>query len=291
MTPFDVLYGWEASIAIFKNWTNAMIYTILTIDLLDQQYAIHGNRSLLSGGTAMRHINILSGLICTGKSAYLRKLMGRPEFRDATTVSLDDIGILYWGRRTMTGTEKIYRNQLAREEVQRRIIVDGAQTVLLEMVMLTRKKHQEPFVRMVADTEQYLRLIETERAKIGQRQFVQDDSNVRLNVVLLYCSLERVQERIERRKREGNSNSPVLSMDGVLHAAIQFEMPEVYDSLPLDTTDECEEAECNRMQEITAFFLREEKPTQAVFDTRMNEARKCLYELKQEAKKEGIVLI
>lgn len=112
----------------------------------------------------MRNINALSGLICTGKSAYMRKLMRLPEFRDAISVSLDDVGIRHWGRRIMTSTEKVYRNQLAREEVQRRIIVNGVQTVLLEMVMLTRKNHQEPFVRMVAKTEQYLHLIEPERA-------------------------------------------------------------------------------------------------------------------------------
>lgn len=238
----------------------------------------------------MRYINVLSGLICAGKSAYLRTLMRRPEFRDAISVGLDDIGTRYWGRRAMTSTEKVYRNQLAREEVQRRIIVDGTQTVLLEMVMLTRKNHQEPFVRMVAKTEQYLRLIEPERAKMEQRDPVSDDSSIHLNVVLLYCSLERVQERIERRKREGSSNSPVMSMSGALHAAIQFEMPEAYIPLPIDTTDESEEAECNRMQEIMAFFLQGKTPSQAVIDARMAEARKCLHALKEEAEKTGIAL-
>lgn len=238
----------------------------------------------------MRRINVLSGLICTGKSAYLRKLMGRPEFHDAISVGLDDIGIRYWGRRTLTSTEKVYRNQLAREEVQRRIIVDGAKTILLEMVMLTRKNHQEPFMRIVAETKRYLHLIETERAKMEQRECLHDDSKIRLNVILLYCSLERVQARIERRKREGSGNSPVMNMEGVWHAAMQFEMPEAYIPLPIDTTDESEEAECNRMQEIMAFFLQGKTPSQAVLDARMAEARKCLHALKEEAEKTGIAL-
>lgn len=105
----------------------------------------------------MRNICVLSGLECTGKTTYLRKLMSRSEFRDAISISLDDVGVRYWRQRVMTRTEKVYRNQLAREEIERRIIVDGVKTVLLEMVMLTRKNHQNPFVRMVAETKDYLR--------------------------------------------------------------------------------------------------------------------------------------
>lgn len=238
----------------------------------------------------MRNIHVLSGLICTGKSAYLKKLMRWHEFRNATTIGLDDVGIRYWGNRAMTTTEKVYRNQLAREEIQRRIIVDNAKTVLVEMVMLTMKNHQEPFMRMIAETEHYLQRIEPERARMEQRPPLHDDGGINVNVVLFYCSLERMRERIERRKSEGSNNSPVFSMDGALHAAIQFEMPEVYDPLLINTTDENVDAELERMREMKAFFLRGEKPSRVTCDARKEEAESYLCELCREAEKAGVTL-
>lgn len=237
----------------------------------------------------MMCINVLSGLICVGKSTYLEQLTRVPEFRDAVSVSLDEVGVRHWGGRTMTKTEKVYRNQLAREEVQRRIIVDGAENVLLEMVMLTRKNHQEPLIRIVEETERYLRVIEPERAALEGKELPEGYGTINLNVVLLYCSLDRVRERILRRSLSGDSyNSPVLSMEGVFDAAVQFELPEVYEPLPINTTEEGARAEQERMQEIMAFFLRGERPAKEVIRLRMKEAEMHLGQLQEEAIKAGI---
>ena len=84
-------------------------------------------------------------------------------------MGLNEVGIRYFGKRIMTKTEKVYRNQLAREEIQRRIIVDGASQILLDMPMLTRENHQEPFVRMVEETNRYLEIIEPERAALENK--------------------------------------------------------------------------------------------------------------------------
>src|SRR3989344_7928843 len=132
----------------------------------------------------MRNINILSGLICVGKSTYLKRLLNLPEFQHAISLSLDDVGLRYWGRRVMTKTEKVYRNRLAREEIQRRIIVDGAQQILIEMVMLTRKNHQEPFALTVRETEYYLHAIEPERAAFEGKPLSKDYGMINLNVIL-----------------------------------------------------------------------------------------------------------
>lgn len=58
-------------------------------------------------------------------------------------------------------------------------------------------------------------------------------------------------------------------MEGLFDTALQFEMPESYDPFPINTTDESEEAEQQRMQELTAFFLRGEKPHPGILAKRM----------------------
>ncbi len=236
----------------------------------------------------MRSINVFSGCSCVGKSTYRDKFGNLPELQGAVSVGLNEVGIRYFGKRIMTKTEKVYRNQLAREEIQRRIIVDGASQILLDMPMLTRENHQEPFVRMVEETNRYLEIIEPERAALENKTLDPSLCTVKLNVVLLYCSLNRVRDRIERRKRDANYADSILRMEGVLRMGSQFEMPEAYEPLLINTTDESEEAEKGRMSEILTFFLRGEKPSQEIVRGRMLEAQAFLDELKAEAARAGV---
>lgn len=236
-----------------------------------------------------RNVNVISGLICVGKSRLLEQLRRHPEFQKAFTLSLDDIGIRHWGKRIMTKTEKVYRNELARNEIKTALIVNDVRTVLLEMVMLTRKNHQNPFMEMILDTERYLRLTEPERAGLEGKSLPEGPPRVNLNVILLYCDFTTVKRRIEQRRKEAEkTNSPILNMEGVLDAAIQFEMPEAYTPLPINTSDESAATEKKRMREIIRFFLEQRLPADRVVRKRLEESAQYLAELQEIARKLGM---
>ena len=237
-----------------------------------------------------RNVNVMSGAICVGKSRLVKELLKLPEFRDAATVTLDQVGIRHWGRRIMTKTEKVYRNELARNEVKEQLIVNWAEHVLVDMPMLTRANHQKPFVEMIGDAERYLRLIDPERDALEGKKITTNRPFVYLNVVLLYCDFETVKRRITVRGLEAEkSDSPAVSMEAVLDVAVQFELPKDYVPLPIDTSDESESAEELRMREIRGFLLERKFPTSSVFRERMAQARACRDELKEEARRRGMM--
>lgn len=236
------------------------------------------------------NINVISGLICVGKSTLLQRLKREPQFQDACFIELDKVGIRHWGHaRKLTKTEKIYRNQLAREEVQTQIIVQGKRTVFLEMVMLTHGYHQEPFVRMAEETRFYLRKILLEQAEmLGEPPQESANAQVKLNVVLLHCSLATVKKRLKKRNAERSSNSPVTSLEGVLDTAIQFEMPTSYVPLPIETDNESRGANEKRYREILAFFTNSTWPRNISLANRLKAAKKHLEEQQRAARAVGI---
>lgn len=232
-----------------------------------------------------KNVNVISGLICVGKSRILKLLRQQEQFHNAYYIRLDDVGIEYWGKYAhLTKHEKVFRNEVMRFIIKQQMIVQDTEQILIEMVMLTRKYHQEPFVEMIRDTQRQLRLIEPEQVAQGRKAISGLPCFVNLNVVLLYCDVETVRKRITKRAASLNTgNSPIIDMAGVYDTALQFEMPESYYPLLINTSDESPKAEQKRLQEITAFFFWGKQIDQKTAEDRLCEAREYLDQLKQLA--------
>src|SRR3989344_3980805 len=186
-----------------------------------------------------RAINVLSGITGSGKSWLLKKMLERPEFQNTVHVQMDVIGKRVWGDRWITPTERVFRNELTRNEIKMKLIVEKAKIVFLEMPLLTRKYHQKPLVAVARDTERYLQAIEKELAQKENREAVQP--HVRLNVVLVYCDIETVSRRINDRNRESDATGTnVFDLHGYFETSAHFQLPDMalYTALPLNTCDE-----------------------------------------------------
>lgn len=232
-----------------------------------------------------KNINIVSGLICTGKSRILKLLRQQREFHNAYSLRLDDVGVQYWGKHAnLTKHEKVFRNEVMRFIIKQRLVIYDTSQILLEMPMLTRAYHQEPFVDMIRDTQRQLRLIEPERVAQGRKALDGLPCFVNLNVVLLYCDIETVRKRIERKvSLLDTGNNPVIDMTNIYDTALQFEMPKSYYPLLINTSDESPEAEQQRLCEITAFFHWGRRIDQKIAEDRLCEAHACLDQLQQRA--------
>lgn len=184
-----------------------------------------------------RDINIISGITGSGKSWLLERILALPQYKNAVQVKMDEIGRRFWGDRWITKTERVYRNELTRNEVKTLLLVQDAKTIFLEAPMLTKKLHQEPFVAMIRSAEEYLCAIEIERAE-KEKRCPPEPTEIRLQVVLLYCAPEIATGRIEKRDRtHDTTGTNVFSFTGFLEAATQFELPEqkTYIPLPINT--------------------------------------------------------
>ena len=106
----------------------------------------------------MRRVIICSGITTSGKSFWRRKLKEALGLADRFVVDFDAVRVAHWGReRRLTPEEHLFKNELARMEVKKRFIIDEAETVLLEAVMLTVEQHQRPMV--IVATELQVRIL------------------------------------------------------------------------------------------------------------------------------------
>lgn len=233
-----------------------------------------------------RCINVISGMTGSGKSWLLEKILSLPQHKTAVLVRMDEIGKRFWGDRWITKTERVYRNELTRNEIKTLLIVYGAKTLFLEAPMLTRKNHQEPFVAMIRSAEKYLQAIETDMAE-KESTPPPTLTHVHLNVILLYCDLETAAARIEKRDSATDAtNTNVFSFDGFLETAVQFELPEskTYIPLPINTA---RMRETEIVKEAVEFFRGKYFPRRVV-ETRLKEAERYLIQGKELAKSRGI---
>lgn len=241
-----------------------------------------------------RNVNIISGMTLSGKSHLLRQILNVPEFRNAAVVRMDDIRKRYWGDRdgqSMTATEKVYRNILTFREIETKLVIDGASMIFVEVPMLTRKHHQQPLVDITREAERYLQAIERERACIESKAIPDYFSQVHLNVVLLYCSVQSAVARLERRRHDVNTNNTdVFSLDFFLEIALDFELPEptTYLPLSLNTSDESSDAERQRLEEVVSFFNGKLQDTNFL-KKRLEEAEFCLAEARRLARQRDLV--
>ncbi len=208
-----------------------------------------------------RNVLVLSGLIGAGKSWYLNELRKDPKFQDASVLGKDLIKVHHFGaKRELVDSEHVFVNELLRNELKTKLIVDGVNNILVELVMLTRKNHQEPFVETVRDAERYIQAIEREKALLA-RQSLPIPSRVNLRVVLLYCGdLSELRRRIEARRQGfgGSNGTDVASLQECIAVAERFEIPDdskTYFPMVIDTSEDNDQARETALGEIRSFFL------------------------------------
>lgn len=220
-----------------------------------------------------REVIVISGLISAGKSWLLERLV--PNYPPETTalIQIDDVQQKYWGRfdgGVLTTTERVYRNELVRNEVKTALIVDGARTVFVEAVMLTRQLHQRPFREMVNSAEDYLQAIAKERGE--------PKPQVDLKVIMLYCDVDTIRQRmIDRTQgKSGLVNPDAVNIADFVNAARQYELPEpeVYRPMPINNS-----LGVGGLVLSEAFgFLESGTVNPAVYEQRMNESAQFLQE-------------
>lgn len=234
-----------------------------------------------------RQVNVISGLTLSGKSWLLEKLLQIPEFRSAAVIRMDDIRKQFWGDKPITSVEGIFRNELTRMMIKAQLIIDEAPLILVELPMLSRKNHQEPFVQMIRETEWFIQEIEKERADKEGRA-LSELTTVALRVVLLYCSPQKAHERLPRRRDGADAtNTIVFDEDQYLSIATRFELPDekTYVPLPVNTTDDDKE----RILQEVLDFLNGRLLDQELTEKRLGQAQQYLNEAKEEARRRGII--
>ncbi len=213
-------------------------------------------------------VSVFSGLVFSGKSFFRNWVMSLPEYKDAVFVSMDDVRQRFWPTRSdvhIVKIEHVFKNEATRFEVKTKLIVERPQAVFLEMVMLTRKAHQVPFVEMLESANWYLQTIEREEAERDGKPIPELPITVHFRCIYFYCDLEAVRRRIAYRQREletvGNiTNASVFDFDGFLRGARQIEIPPAgYIPLYLNTSDESQESLVHQREEVFS-FLRGEMP-------------------------------
>lgn len=219
----------------------------------------------------MKHVvGVFSGLVFSGKTWWLERIMQLSQFAGAPRLQMDLIRRKLWGSKVLTPLEHRFKNEVVRQELMRLLIIQGPPLVFMEAVMLTRKYHQLPLVTTI------------ERLR---HEYLLDDA-VHLRVVLFYCSLAVVGRRIESRReqiaREGNVHSvDVFDFDGYLDGARQIEVPMDYELLPVNTSDESLVAVQRSQEEIVAFLGGGDPITKAEHSARIAEYESILCEVRR----------
>ena len=213
-------------------------------------------------------VGVFSGLVFSGKSFFRRWVMSLPEYREAAFVSADAVRDRLYGNRSdtnITKTEHVFKNEATRFELLTKLIVERPPAVFLEMVMLTRDAHQQPFAEMIESASRYLQIIEHEEFLRDNKPVPVSPVKVDFSCVYFYCDLETVERRIGYRRREletlGNvTNASVFDFGGFIRGARQIEIPPAgYTPLYINTSDESEVA-LNRQREEVLSFLKGEMP-------------------------------
>ena len=231
-------------------------------------------------------VAVFSGLTFGGKSFLREWVMGLPEYAGAQTLAMDPIRRQLFGDRSdthITKTEHVFKNEVTRFELKKKLIIERPPTVFLEMVMLTRAAHQRPFAEMMDSVNDYLRKIEQEEAQRDGRA-PSTAVSVDFRCMYLYCDLEAVRRRIEYRRRDiersGNTTSAsVFDLGGFVRGAQQIEIPpDGYMPLYLNTSDESPGAVAQNQAEVLAFLQGKMPISDQESQRRMAEAVSILTE-------------
>lgn len=225
---------------------------------------------------------VISGLTLSGKSFLRNWLVAQPEFKDAHQLAMDDIRRQVWKDKDLTCIEHIFKNELTRNALKTKIVIERPRVTILEMVMLTREYHQKPFLEILQSARWYVENIQKEKGE--------NKADIGFRCVLLYCDLETVRRRIQYRlkERDNTTGADVFDLRGYLDDAGEFELPVDYIPLPINTSDESFDS-VKRIHEEVISFLRGQMPiSDEEFKRRTKEASDILAEAKRYAKEGGI---
>lgn len=219
-----------------------------------------------------RQVIVVSGLVSAGKSRLLEGLVPNYPGEKTTVITTDGVQQKYWGpfgsSPLLTPTERVYKNELAWSEVMTALIVERAQTVLFEAVMLTRDRHQRPFREMIDRSQEYLQAIARERGELPPR--------VDLNVIMLYCDVDTIRQRMIAREQgaSGVVNPDAASLVDFVNGARLFELPDlkIYRAMPINNSYGTERQTLEEAKQ----FLRTGVIDPKVYGQRMLEAAQFL---------------
>ena len=178
----------------------------------------------------MKRIILCCGLSAAGKSDWAKRLC--EHFRFCDYVDLDEVRVFNWGaERSLTSAEHLFKNEIMRLEVKKQFIIQGAELVIVNAVMLTVENHQKPFLEMAA--------------AVGAE----------IKAVWFTCDLATVERRLGFRKQHPSvSPSDIMDMADFERARVQFEAPALYPWVKIDTSDESPEADEQRWEQILQFL-------------------------------------
>ena len=202
-----------------------------------------------------RKVILLSGINFTGKTWHEKHVIALPEADAPVLVDMDVIRANLYGTRPdkhITKTEHLYKNECVRNEVLRHLVL-GAQSVMVNSVMQTRRLHQKPFVDMIRRASDYVSDIEREQALHDFRD--DPEAEVTFRPVVLYCSLDVLKSRIARKgadRRE--SKTLVFDLAAMSNSVLPYEHPVAYSPLYLDTSDESAVAHASRIEDLQAYL-------------------------------------
>lgn len=218
-----------------------------------------------------------SGLVFSGKTFYLQRILQSGRYERAVTISMDDVRVRLFGGKKCTRTEQIFKNETTRHEVKTLLITKQPPFIFLEMVMLTRRWHQEPMMEMVKNVQWYLNQVEAEKTT-EERPMA--SVKVELKPVLLYCDCETVQRRTGYRlaARSSNATADVFDIVGFIENALEFEFPVAYKPLYINTSDESPQALERNEGEIHSFLTGSMPLNDVEMRTRVEQAERFLQE-------------
>ena len=218
---------------------------------------------------------VVSGPTLSGKSHLLNWLRSLPEYRNTTLIEMDKIRLSIFGNRKLTDTEHVFKNEATLHALKTKLITDRPKIVFLEMGLPTETKHQKPLLATIADAQRYIDAIETEAS---QRQ-LNCSPKINLKVILNYCDEETVKRRISYRlsRPDLDSSTNVFDIETWLRdMSLLFEVPQIYQPLPINTSDESESIVQEYRQEVLSFINGSWPINKALWPTRMNEFKNLI---------------
>jgi predicted kinase len=178
-----------------------------------------------------RTLVVICGMPTTGKTTLTQALKEHFVGDEYRFISMDEVREKTWGsKKSLTGTEHMYKNRVTERAAQNAFIVDEATCVFYDAVMLTREAHQKPLMAMVMDTENLLSQIQEEKGV--------SPATVEIDVIgaWLTCPAEVIKQRLEARFDDPDGLHSV-DMDAWYALERRFEDIMEFDFLKFDTSE------------------------------------------------------
>lgn len=199
-----------------------------------------------------KKVFLFCGLGTTGKSYWTNRVLKRvSNQRNIIVVDLDQVRIQNWGNHKLSDAEHLFKNKLALIEVQKAFVVQKAETVILNMTMLTQKKHQVPFIKMLQETQEILGKIKNGTASNPTKY------SIEILALWMDCNFAATKRRIRARQINlGDTVSNVVDVAVFERDKARFEPPDgnLYPYIRVNTSNESRQADLKRQKRIFKFL-------------------------------------